>query len=67
MVVLMLAALLGVSGCNAISFFPREPAEKAADQVLDDILPGNGTAGNGAPVDAAKPTVPSVPSGAKQP
>lgn len=51
MVVLMLVTLLGDAGCSAISFFPHKAAEKAADRVLDDILPGDATH-----TDAAKPT-----------
>jgi len=39
MVALLVAVLSGASGCNTISFFPYKAAEKAADKVLDDILP----------------------------
>ncbi|MEO8102609.1 MAG: hypothetical protein ABI790_08785 [Betaproteobacteria bacterium] len=38
--VLLLAALPCVSGCNSIGFFPQKAAERAADRVLDDTLPG---------------------------
>ena len=41
-VALALGALVSVAGCNAISFFPHDTAEKAADKVIDDILPVNG-------------------------
>ena len=55
-VALLLGALLGLGGCNAVSFFPYKAAEKAADKVLDDILPGNGSHD-----DAAKPPQPQRP------
>ena len=28
-----------VAGCGTISFFPAQPAQKAADKVIDDIWP----------------------------
>ncbi len=37
-----LGAWLCLGGCSTLSFFPYESAAKAADKVLDDILPGNG-------------------------
>ena len=37
----ILVALPGLSGCSVISFFPSKAAEKAADKVLDDFLPGS--------------------------
>lgn len=61
MVAVMLAAQLGVAGCSVISFFPHKAAEKAADKVLDDILPGNGTHGNDSRDEAAKPSAPDKP------
>ncbi len=59
-----MGVLLGVAGCNVISFFPHKAAEKAADEVLDDILPGNGANEKAAQVDAALSSVPAEP---KQP
>jgi hypothetical protein len=53
---LMLLALLAVAGCSAIGFFPQKAAEKAADKVLDDMLPGDGVADN-----AAQPSAPKTP------
>ena len=47
---LLAGALLGLAGCNTISFFPGKAAERAVDKVLDDMLPGNGS-----PPDAALP------------
>jgi hypothetical protein len=44
-VAVLLGALLCLGGCNAISFFPRQAAEKAADTVIDDVFPGNGAQG----------------------
>jgi len=38
---LILGAMVGAAGCNAISFFPRDAAEKAADKVLDEFFPGD--------------------------
>lgn len=49
-VALLAGALLGLAGCNTISFFPGKAAERAVDKVLDDMLPGNGS-----PPDAALP------------
>jgi hypothetical protein len=55
-----LAALLLVvlvAGCANIAFFPKAPAQKAADKVIDDIWP----AAPAPPVVAEKPAVtPSV-------
>jgi hypothetical protein len=35
---LALAAAV-LAGCGTISFFPAQPAQKAADKVIDDIWP----------------------------
>jgi ABC-type glycerol-3-phosphate transport system substrate-binding protein len=53
---LTLAALAGLAGCSAISFFPYAAAEKAADRVLDEI-----TSANGAPEESPKPVEPKNP------
>jgi hypothetical protein len=50
----ILGALLCLGGCGTISFFPYESAAKAADKVLDDILPGNGGGDEHAKVSEAK-------------
>ena len=55
-VALVLGALLVMAGCNAISFFPHEAAEKAADKVLDDIFPGES-----AQKQLVKPIEPTTP------
>lgn len=51
-----LGALLCLGGCGTISFFPYESAAKAADKVLDDILPGNGEQPDAAKVAETKKT-----------
>jgi hypothetical protein len=33
------AAVVAAAGCGTISFFPTQPAQKAADKVIDDIWP----------------------------
>lgn len=56
MAALVLVMQLGMSGCSMIVFFPQKAAEKAADKVLDDILPGDS-----AQETAAKPSEPKQP------
>ena len=55
----MLCALLGVGGCNTISFFPTRAAEKAADKVIGDVIPGSSAEGASVKPKAAKPAPPS--------
>ncbi len=43
-----LAASVFFYGCGSISFFPTAPAQKAADNIIDDVWP------------ASQPTVPVV-------
>jgi len=38
-VLVFATAIATVSGCGTISFFPTQPAQKAADKVIDDIWP----------------------------
>ncbi|MBL0124754.1 MAG: hypothetical protein IPP88_19250 [Betaproteobacteria bacterium] len=61
MAALAIGVVVGITGCNVISFFPQKTAEKAADKVLDDILSGKGTNGNPAPADAMAPSAPAEP------
>ena len=61
MAALMLAALSGAAGCSVIGFFPQKAAEKAADIVLDDVFPGNGTNDIDLQDGAAKPSEPKKP------
>jgi hypothetical protein len=35
----LVLATVVVAGCGTISFFPAQPAQKAADKVIDDIWP----------------------------
>ena len=59
---MVLGALVSVAGCNAISFFPHDAAEKAADKVIDDILPVNGAQEDVlTPAKPSKPTEPGKP------
>ena len=58
-VALAVGTLIGLAGCNAISFFPHDAAEKAADKVIDDIFPVNGARQDVAA--PAKPTPPPAP------
>jgi hypothetical protein len=60
-VILVLGALSGAAGCNTISFFPHGAAEKAADKVLDDILPAEIAPGNRAQDGATKRPAPPEP------
>lgn len=38
-IMFMATLLLAASGCGSISFFPAQPAQKAADKVIDDVWP----------------------------
>ena len=59
LVALAVGTLIGLAGCNAISFFPHDAAEKAADKVIDDIFPVNGARED--VVTPAKPAPPKEP------
>ena len=53
-----MAGLLGLTGCNSISFFPQGAAERAADRVIDEIHPNSV---RGVPTKANEPEVPREP------
>lgn len=46
---LMIFAAIGLGGCSVINFFPRQAAERAADQVIGDILRGKHTGAEAMP------------------
>lgn len=50
LIAIALGASLCLGGCVTFTFFPYESATKAADKVLDDILPADGTSEDAAKV-----------------
>lgn len=57
----IISAVMAVSaGCGTISFFPAQPAQKAADKVIDDVWPPIQPTAPVASVGIAKEKVPPV-------
>ncbi len=50
-VLTLIAASAFVCGCGSITFFPSAPAQKAADNIIDEVWP------------ASQPTVPVITVG----
>ena len=57
----IIGAVMAVSaGCGTISFFPAQPAQKAADKVIDDVWPPIQPTAPVASIGIAKEKVPPV-------
>jgi hypothetical protein len=56
----LILATAVAAGCGTISFFPAQPAQKAADKVIDDIWPPIQPAAPVASIGIAKDKEPPV-------